>query len=98
MVLEKGAICSAHVVDVADRVAVEAFATDVYREHGAVHLVINNAGVTLVDQAELVTYEDLNWVMNINFWGTKRISSTCPACSVLWPCRCSRHTTLRSLR
>ena len=64
-----GAACSTHVVDVADRDAVEAFAADVFRQHGAVHLVINNAGVTLVDQAERASYEDFNWIMNINFWG-----------------------------
>src|SRR5210317_181014 len=69
MLVAEGAACSSHVVDVADRDAVEAFAADVTREHGAVHLVINNAGVTVVDQAERISYEDFNWVMNINFWG-----------------------------
>lgn len=64
-----GAVCSTHRVDVADRAAVESFAADVVREHGAVHLVVNNAGVTLVDRAQDVTYEDLEWIMNINFWG-----------------------------
>jgi NAD(P)-dependent dehydrogenase (short-subunit alcohol dehydrogenase family) len=68
-VVAAGATCSTHVVDVADREAVEAFAAEVFQEHGAVHLVINNAGVTLVDQAERVSYEDFNWIMNINFWG-----------------------------
>ena len=64
-----GGACSTHLVDVADRAAVEAFAAAVADEHGAVHLVVNNAGVTLVDRAEHVTYEDLDWIMNINFWG-----------------------------
>ena len=64
-----GAVCSTHIVDVADRAAVEEFAADVVREHGAVHLLVNNAGVTLVDRAEHVSYDDLEWIMNINFWG-----------------------------
>jgi len=64
-----GAVCSTHIVDVADRAAVEEFAADVVREHGAVHLLVNNAGVTLVDWAEHVSYDDLEWIMNINFWG-----------------------------
>lgn len=64
-----GAVCSTHVVDVADRASVEDFAADVVREHGAAHLLINNAGVTLVDRAEHVKYEDFEWILNINFWG-----------------------------
>lgn len=61
--------CSMHVVDVADRERVEAFAAEVLRQHGAVHVVINNAGVTLIDRAEKMSYDDFNWIMNINFWG-----------------------------
>jgi NAD(P)-dependent dehydrogenase (short-subunit alcohol dehydrogenase family) len=63
-----GAACSSHVVDVASRAAVEAFA-DVAAQHGPVNLLINNAGVTLVDEAENMVYEDFEWVMQINFWG-----------------------------
>ena len=61
--------CSTHVVDVASCKAVEAFAVDVVEQHGDVNVLVNNAGVTLVDQAELVSYDDFEWVMNINFWG-----------------------------
>jgi short-subunit dehydrogenase len=64
-----GVACSTHVVDVADRAAVDAFAEAVLREHGAVHLVINNAGVTLVERVEQLTSRDFEWIMNINFWG-----------------------------
>ena len=64
-----GAVCSTHIVDVADRATVEEFAAAVVDEHGAVHLLVNNAGVTLVDWAEHVSYDDLEWIMNINFWG-----------------------------
>lgn len=64
-----GARCSTHKLDVADREAFDAFARDVISEHGAVHAVFNNAGVTLVDSVENQSYEDFNWLMNINFWG-----------------------------
>lgn len=67
--LATGSACSTHVVDVADREAVEAFAADVVREHGSAHIVINNAGVTLIELAEKISYEDFEWIMNINFWG-----------------------------
>ena len=36
---------------------------------GAVHLVINNAGVALGATVERMTYEDFEWLMGINFWG-----------------------------
>ncbi|MDH3432453.1 MAG: SDR family NAD(P)-dependent oxidoreductase [Gammaproteobacteria bacterium] len=69
MVTAAGTVCSTHVVDVADRAAVEAFAADVFQEHGAVHLVVNNAGVAMINTAEQIAYADLEWIMNINFWG-----------------------------
>lgn len=64
-----GVECTTHVVDVADRLAMNAFAGDVVEHHGRVDLLINNAGVTLVSTAEGCTYEDFEWIMNINFWG-----------------------------
>lgn len=66
---EAGAACTSHVVDVADRAAVEAFAAGVAARHAHVNLLINNAGVTVVDEAESMDYEDFEWVMQINFWG-----------------------------
>jgi butyryl-CoA dehydrogenase len=56
-------------VDVADRDAVEAWAADVAREHGKVNLIFNNAGVALGATIDLMSYEDFEWLMNINFWG-----------------------------
>jgi len=56
-------------VDVADRAAVFAWADQVVAEHGAVHLVVNNAGVALGATIEAVSYDDLEWLMGINFWG-----------------------------
>lgn len=64
-----GARCSIHTVDVSDRNAVEAFAVAVAAEHREVHLLFNNAGVTLVDSVQNLDYDDFDWLMNINFWG-----------------------------
>lgn len=57
------------VVDVADRLAVRQFARKVATEHGGVDLVFNNAGVALGSMVQGLAYEDLEWIMNINFWG-----------------------------
>ena len=56
-------------LDVADRDAVYAWADQVVEEHGKVNLIFNNAGVALgatVDESE---YDDIEWLMDINFWG-----------------------------
>jgi NAD(P)-dependent dehydrogenase (short-subunit alcohol dehydrogenase family) len=57
------------VVDVADRDAVHAWADQVVADHDAVHLVVNNAGVALGATIAAMPYEDLEWLMDINFWG-----------------------------
>ncbi|MFL5318403.1 MAG: SDR family NAD(P)-dependent oxidoreductase [Myxococcaceae bacterium] len=56
-------------VDVADRSAVEKWAAGVKAEFGMVHVIINNAGVALGATVEDMSYEDFEWLMNINFWG-----------------------------
>ena len=64
-----GVNCTSHVVDVADRFAVESFAADVAKAHGKVNMIFNNAGVTIAATVEDVAYDDFEWLMNINFWG-----------------------------
>lgn len=56
-------------VDVADRDAVHAWAEQVVADHGQVNLVFNNAGVALGATVEGMSYDDLEWLMGINFWG-----------------------------
>ena len=56
-------------VDVADQAAVHAWADQVVEEHGTVNLVFNNAGVALGATVEGSSYEDFDWLMDINFWG-----------------------------
>jgi len=60
---------SVHVADVADRARMERLPAEVLAEHGHVHVLVNNAGVSvsgaLVDQS----LDDFAWLMGINFWG-----------------------------
>ena len=69
MLSRSGVSVSSHVVDVADRAAMEAFAAHVVRVHGKVNLVFNNAGVSVTNTVEKLSYDDFEWLMNINFWG-----------------------------
>jgi len=61
-------VTTAH-VDVADRAAVHAGADDAVARHGAVHLVVNNAGVGLTATIAEMRYDELEWLMGIDFWG-----------------------------
>jgi NAD(P)-dependent dehydrogenase (short-subunit alcohol dehydrogenase family) len=56
-------------VDVAEREAVHAWADAVAAEFGAVHLIVNNAGVALRATLSEATYEELEWIWQIDFWG-----------------------------
>jgi short-subunit dehydrogenase len=60
---------SSHVVDVADRARMERFAAEVAAEHGAVHLLVNNAGVSVAKTFLEHSVEEFEWLMGINFWG-----------------------------
>ncbi|MRR14390.1 SDR family oxidoreductase [archaeon] len=64
-----GVKVSTHVVDVSQRDQVSRFAEEVVNEHGHVQILINNAGVSLSETLEDVTYEDFEWIMGINLWG-----------------------------
>ncbi|MCP4607502.1 MAG: SDR family oxidoreductase [Planctomycetes bacterium] len=64
-----GVNVSTHIVDVADRDSVHNYADEVIKEHGSVNIIINNAGVNLTADVDQMKYEDLEWIMNINFWG-----------------------------
>ena len=58
-----------HTLDVADRAAWEAYAETVVADHGQVDAIINNAGVALSETIEKMSYEDMEWIVDINFWG-----------------------------
>lgn len=56
-------------VDVARSADVEALADLAFREFGAVHVLINNAGVALAKSAWETSEQDWNWVMGVNLFG-----------------------------
>lgn len=56
-------------VDVADRTAVHAWADEVAHAHERVNMIFNNAGVALGSTLEGASYEEFEWIVNINFWG-----------------------------
>lgn len=56
-------------VDVSDRAAVAAWADGVAEQFGRVNLVVNNAGVSATGDFADLTYDDLDWIVGINFWG-----------------------------
>ena len=64
-----GVNVSTHVVDVTDRGQVYKYADDVVKEHEKVDIIINNAGAGAGNTIEDISYEDFEWVMNINLWG-----------------------------
>lgn len=60
---------SSHVLDVADKAAIDGLPAQVIDEHGQVDLVFNNAGVTVDSPFEDMSEQDWDWVININLHG-----------------------------
>lgn len=69
LIAEAGGKATTYLVDVASRDAVHAFAQEIETALGGADIVINNAGVAQVATVEELSYEDFEWVMNIDFWG-----------------------------
>jgi short-subunit dehydrogenase len=59
----------ADLLDVADRDAFTAYADDVLAHFGRVNVVVNNAGVALSGRIEDLEWEDIDWIIGIDFWG-----------------------------
>ena len=64
-----GAAVLAVRTDVSDPTAVEALAVAAYERFGAVHVVVNNAGVVTGGAAWEQSIEDWNWVLGVDLWG-----------------------------
>jgi short-subunit dehydrogenase len=60
---------SVHRVDVAEPGQIEAFAQAAITAHPGLNIVINNAGVALLGQFAEIEQAQMEWLMNINFWG-----------------------------
>jgi short-subunit dehydrogenase len=57
------------VLDVSDKAAIDAWADSVMATHGKVNFIFNNAGVAMYSTVEGSSIDEIEWVMNINFWG-----------------------------
>jgi len=67
--LPAGAEARSYELDVSERRAVFAPADDVSRDFGAAHVVINNAGATVIGTVAHLTIEEIEWQLGINLWG-----------------------------
>jgi NAD(P)-dependent dehydrogenase (short-subunit alcohol dehydrogenase family) len=56
-------------LDVTDRAAYAAAADAAEATFGKIHILVNNAGVAVVGPTELATFDDWDWVMNVNLGG-----------------------------
>src|SRR5947199_5563816 len=59
-----------HRVDVGEPSQLEAFAQAATAAHPALNIVVNNAGVALLGQFNEIDQTQMDWLFNINFWGT----------------------------
>ncbi|MDP1865953.1 MAG: SDR family NAD(P)-dependent oxidoreductase [Bradyrhizobium sp.] len=58
-----------HSVDVGVAKEIETFAQTAIAAHPALNIVINNAGVALMGTFDEVDQAQMEWLININFWG-----------------------------
>ncbi len=56
-------------LDVSSRDAVFAHAADVRRDFGTAHVVVNNAGASIVGTVAHLSIEEIEWQLGINLWG-----------------------------
>jgi NAD(P)-dependent dehydrogenase (short-subunit alcohol dehydrogenase family) len=56
-------------LDVSDRAEFGRYADSIASRFGRVNVVINNAGVALDGPFTEVGYDDMDWIMGVNFWG-----------------------------
>jgi short-subunit dehydrogenase len=61
-----------HPVDVSEPSQIETFAEAATTAHPGLNIVINNAGVALMGTFAEIDQAQMDWLMNINFWGVVR--------------------------
>jgi NADP-dependent 3-hydroxy acid dehydrogenase YdfG len=64
-----GATVSWHEADVADRAAMEALPDEIVARHGAVHLLVNNAGVSVAARLIDHAMDDFDFALDVNLRG-----------------------------
>jgi len=60
---------STHRVDVGEPAQIQEFAQAAIAAHPSLNIVINNAGVALLGAFDEVDQAQMEWLININFWG-----------------------------
>jgi short-subunit dehydrogenase len=60
---------SVHRVDVGDAGQIAGFAQAAIAAHPSLNILVNNAGVALLGQFHEIDQAQMDWLMNINFWG-----------------------------
>ncbi len=60
---------SLHRVDVGDAGQIADFAQAAITAHASLNILVNNAGVALLGQFHEIDQAQMDWLMNINFWG-----------------------------
>ncbi|REJ78104.1 MAG: SDR family NAD(P)-dependent oxidoreductase [Acidobacteria bacterium] len=65
-----GVDCISFKADVAKLEDIEALRDAVTGRFGSATHIVNNAGVGLVGRTNEVSFDDMRWLMDINFWGT----------------------------
>ena len=60
---------SVHRVDVGEVSQIGEFARAAIKTHPGLNIVVNNAGVALLGQFHEIDQAQMDWLMNINFWG-----------------------------
>jgi len=56
-------------LDVTDRARFAEVAEEVVRHYGEVHVLVNNAGVSVFGPTDEASYDDYDWIMGVNFGG-----------------------------
>jgi NAD(P)-dependent dehydrogenase (short-subunit alcohol dehydrogenase family) len=69
LVKPMGGRVTQHLANVADAERMQTLAADIEAQHGAIHLLFNNAGVTINKAFVDSSLADLHRVMDINLWG-----------------------------
>ena len=67
--LPPDAVAKTYVVDVSSRDAVYQFAGAVEHDFGAVHMLINNAGISVYGTVSNLSIEEFEQVLRVNLWG-----------------------------
>ena len=61
-------------LDVTDPSAIKQVVADVVAEHGAIDVLVNNAGATYVGTLEQISDDDLARTMDVNFTGVAQLT------------------------